>query len=94
MAYPYWSVDAVMWARPRLRINQGGYLAGRPMRATLISSEVTALSFTVRDQHDRVVFSGRSVPWPDRPEPSSGLSVHVLDFTDAGLEDGDLQLEA
>ena len=83
-----------MCARPRLRINQCGYLPGRPMRATLISSELTALPFTVRDQHGQVVFSGRSVPWPDRPEPSSGLSVHILDFTEANLEDGDLQLEA
>ena len=94
MSYPYWSVEAVLSARPRLRINQVGYLPGRPMRATLVSSERTALPFTVRDQQDMVVFSGRSVPWPSRPEPSSGLSVHVLDFTAADLEGGDLQLQA
>jgi endoglucanase len=88
-------VEAVLSARPRVRINQVGYLAGRPMRATLVSDERAALPFTVRDQRGRAVFSGRSVPWPERPEPSSGLSVHLLDFTAADLPDGgDLQVEA
>ena len=87
-------MEAVLSARPRLRINQVGYLAGRPMRATLVSDELTPVPFTVRDQQDTAVFSGWSVPWPDRPEPSSGLSVHLLDFTVAGLGSGDLRLEA
>lgn len=39
------------------------------------------MDFRVVDGHDRTVYAGRTEPWPARPEPTSGLSVHVVDFS-------------
>ncbi|GIJ68389.1 glycoside hydrolase family 9 protein [Virgisporangium ochraceum] len=70
-------------ARPRVRVNQVGYLPGRPMRATLVVAghADAPVGFVVRDASGEKVHSGRSQPWPARPEPTSGQWVHVLDFT-------------
>jgi endoglucanase len=70
-------------ARPRVRVNQVGYLPGRPMRATLVVAgrADAPVGFVVRDASGAKVHSGRSQPWPARPEPTSGQWVHVLDFT-------------
>ena len=88
-----WSVDEVLASRPPIRINQVGYLPGRPMRATLVTSSPDPLEFVVRDR-DRLMWQGMSQPWPVRPEPTSGMTVHVLDFTGAGLSGPVLRLEA
>jgi hypothetical protein len=70
-----------MTARPRVRVNQLGYLPNRPKHATLISDAKDPIRFTVQDQSGIEVFTGFSEPWSVRPEPTSGLMVHVLDFS-------------
>ncbi|GEK23514.1 glycoside hydrolase family 9 protein [Cellulomonas xylanilytica] len=77
-----WSVRDVLARRPAVRLNQVGYAPGRPMRATLVSPEVAPVPFTVVRDDGSVVRDGRSEPWPVRPEPTSGLPVHVLDLGD------------
>jgi endoglucanase len=67
--------------RPAVRINQLGYLSSGAKRATLLSSTTEPVGFRVVDTQERAVFSARSVPWPERPEPTSGQDVHVLDFS-------------
>lgn len=68
-------------SRPRIRVNQLGYLPGAPKQATLVTEEAGPVPFTVRAADGSVVLSGRSEPWRERPEPTSGQSVHVLDLT-------------
>jgi endoglucanase len=48
----------------------------------------------VRDAAGAVVHRGRSAPWPQRPEPTSGLPVHVLDFTGLGSTGPGHRIEA
>ncbi len=69
-----------------MRVNQLGYLVGGPMAATLVSPEVGPVAFTVARDDGSVVLDRLSEPWPVRPEPTSGLPVHVLDL--AGLPEG------
>ncbi len=40
-----------------------------------------------------MVWTGRSQPWPERPEPTSGQAVHVVDFSAAGPAAGEHVLE-
>ncbi len=82
MCWPVWSPATVVQTRPCLRINQLGYLPQGPKRCTVVCSSTAPVSFAVRDATGATVFSGRSLPWPVRPEPTSGLVVHVLDFTE------------
>jgi endoglucanase len=70
--------------RPPVRINQLGYLPAGPKRATVVTSAPVGLAATVRDAAGHPVWTGRSRPWPVRPEPTSGLVVHVVDFTGVG----------
>jgi endoglucanase len=93
MSFPQWSVEAVLASRPLVRVNQVGYLPGRPIQATLVTDTKHPLSFTVRGRGGASVWSGRSAPWPTRPEPTSGLTVHVLDFTTAGVHGRDVRVE-
>lgn len=51
------------------------------MRATLICDAHQPVEFIVRDGRGEKVVTGWSEVWPVRPEPTSGLVVHVLDFT-------------
>jgi endoglucanase len=94
VGWPTWSLDEVLAGRPRIRINQVGYLVGRPMRATLVSQGGDPVDFVVRDPRGTVAYEGRSAPWPVRPEPSSGLAVQVLDFTGLAIEDSGYRIEA
>jgi endoglucanase len=93
VSFPQWSVEAVLASRPLARVNQVCYLPGRPMQATLITETKHPLSFTVRGPIGASMWTGRSTPWPTRPEPTSGLTVHVLDFTTAGVLGRDVRLE-
>ena len=86
-------MEAVLASRPLVRVNQVGYLPGRPIQATLVTDTKHPLLFTVRGRGGTSVWSGRSTPWPTRPEPTSGLTVHVLDFTKAGVHGRDVQVE-
>lgn len=80
MGWPVWSLDDVLARRPAVRVNQLGYVPGGPMRATLVSAEPGPVAFTVARDDGVVVREGRSAPWPVRPEPTSGMAVHVLDL--------------
>ncbi len=68
--------------RPVVRVNQVGYLPGGPKRAVWISDAREPVLFRVRDAAGAAVAGGETVPWPVRPEPTSGFAVHVLDFSD------------
>ena len=80
-SWPVWSIDRVLAERPAVRVNQVGYHPGGPKRATLVTEAVEPTRFTVVGPDESVAFTGVSRVWPERPEPTSGLSVHVLDFT-------------
>ncbi|MEV6636773.1 glycoside hydrolase family 9 protein [Actinoplanes sp. NPDC051470] len=76
-----------MSGRPSIRVNQVGYLPGGPQHATWVTGEVAPRPFVVFDAAGAQRGAGRSEPWPERPEPTSGLTVHVLDL--GGLPPGD-----
>jgi endoglucanase len=67
--------------RPDLRVNQLGYLPAGPKCAVWLAETDRPEPFRVRDSGGCEVFGGWTAPWPQRPEPSSGLAVHVLDFS-------------
>jgi endoglucanase len=94
MGWPVWSVTDVMTERPGVRVNQLGYLLGRPKRATLVSDAEEPIHFTVRDRDGVTVRTGLSQPWSVRPEPTSGLNVHVLDFTSLNAPGAGFRIEA
>ena len=68
--------------RPVVRVNQVGYLPGGPKRAVWIADADVPVPFRVRDRSGSTVAGGETVPWPVRPEPTSGVGVHVVDFSD------------
>ncbi|MET0694454.1 MAG: glycoside hydrolase family 9 protein, partial [Propionibacteriaceae bacterium] len=94
MAWPEWSLDRILTERPRIRINQHGYLPRRPKVATLVDARRDPLSFAVLDASGRTVLTGRSQPWEPHPEPTSGLPVHLLDFGDVSLTGSGFRLVA
>ena len=65
-----------------VRVNQVGYLPGGPKRAVWIGDAREPVPFRVCDAAGATVAGGETGPWPERPEPTSGLAVHVLDFSD------------
>jgi endoglucanase len=73
-------------ARPDLRINQLGYLPTGPKRAVWVSDAREPVEFRVRDGGGAEVLGGRTRPWPAHSEPTSGLDVHVLHFSDLRAE--------
>jgi endoglucanase len=79
--WPEWSLRDVLASRLTARINQIGYLPHGLKRATWITDEPLAAEFAVLAAHGSTVHRGRTQPWPIRPEPTSGQSVDVLDFT-------------
>ncbi|MBO3095567.1 glycoside hydrolase family 9 protein [Cellulomonas dongxiuzhuiae] len=92
MSRPTWSVQEVLARRPAVRVNQLGHVPGTPARATLVAPDVAPVAFRVVREDGRVVHEGTSVPWPVRPEPTSGLPVHVLELGD--LDAGTYRVEA
>jgi endoglucanase len=80
--WPEWSLSTVLAERSAVRINQLGYLPGSPKRAIWVTDEPLPVEFSVVTAEDSVALRGLTQPWPNRPEPTSGQSVHVLDFTD------------
>ncbi len=80
--------------RPLVRANQLGYLRERPIQATLVSADDAPVDFVVTDRAGRPVFRGLSQPWPVRPEPTSGLPVHVLDFSGIRARGSGFRVEA
>jgi endoglucanase len=63
------------------------------MRATLVSDVVDPMPFALVDAGGRSVFEALTQPWSTRPEPTSGLSVHVLDFSGAAVAGHGCRLE-
>jgi endoglucanase len=94
MGWPEWRVTDVICRRPQVRVNQLGYLLGRPKQATLISNAEEPVPFLVRDREGVAVYSGASRPWSVRPEPTSGLSVHVLDFSGLTVHGAGFRIES
>jgi endoglucanase len=66
--------------RPAVRINQLGYLPSGPKHAIWVSERLEPVEFRVVER-GADVFRGATQPWPVRPEPTSGLAVHTLDFS-------------
>jgi endoglucanase len=67
--------------RPAVRVNQLGYLPTGPKRAVWVTDLREAAESAVRGPDGTAVARGRTQPWGMGPEPSSGLAVHVLDFS-------------
>jgi endoglucanase len=93
VGWPEWRVDDVISRRPHVRVNQLGYLLGRPKQATLISDAEDPVPFMVRDREGVAVYTGASRPWSVRPEPTSDLSVHVLDFSGLTVQGAGFRIE-
>ncbi|MGL5928437.1 MAG: cellulase N-terminal Ig-like domain-containing protein, partial [Dermatophilaceae bacterium] len=68
----------VAGGRPPVRVNQVGCLAGLPLGATVVTAARSPLSWRLLDRRDHVLAEGRSTPWPERPDPTSEESVHVI----------------
>jgi endoglucanase len=81
MPWPEWSLDRVLTERPAIRVNQVGYRPDGPKHATLVTKAHEPVPFTVAGRDGEVLLSAHSTPWQVRPEPTSGLDVHVLDLS-------------
>ena len=80
--------------RPALRVNQLGYLPGGPKLAVWVSDAREPVPFRVVDAAGATAVSGATQPWSERPEPTSGSAVHVLDFSGAEAEGDGFVVEA
>ncbi|MCH8566280.1 glycoside hydrolase family 9 protein [Nesterenkonia sp. LB17] len=67
---------------PRVRVNQLGYLPDGPKRATLVSDQTEAVSWQLLDDDGGLAAQGESTP--QGFDPSAGLDVHTIDFSDHG----------
>jgi endoglucanase len=94
VGWPEWHVNDVISRRPHVRVNQLGYLPDGPKQATLISDAHDPVPFAIRDGDGVVVYTAFSRPWSVRPEPTSGLNVHVLDFTGLAIQGAGLRIES
>ncbi|WP_040391601.1 glycoside hydrolase family 9 protein [Catelliglobosispora koreensis] len=63
---------------PRVRVNQVGYLASGPKKATLVTDSTSALSWELRSGGSAVA-SGQTVP--RGVDATSGQNVHSIDFS-------------
>jgi endoglucanase len=64
---------------PRVRVNQVAYLPYGPKGATLVTEATAALPWEIRNAAGTVVRRGSTTP--RGTNPSSGLNVHVIDFS-------------
>jgi endoglucanase len=80
--------------RPAVRVNQLGYLPSAPKHATWVTAQAEPAPFAVRAADGSVALRGRSRPWGRRPEPTSGLTVHLLDLTPLTVPASGLRVEA
>jgi endoglucanase len=77
---------------PRIRVNQLGYLPDGPKRSTIVSEATEPLDFTLVDGSGNTLLSGKSVP--RGVDPSAGMSVHVIDFSDYAGSGNGFQIRA
>jgi endoglucanase len=94
VGWPEWHVTDVISRRPQVRVNQLGYLPGRPKQATLISDAQDPVPFADHNWRGVTVYTGFSQPWLVRPEPTSGLNVHVLDFSGLTMSGASFRIES
>ena len=94
VSYPTWSLTDVLNGRPRIRVNQLGYLVGRTMQATVVTDSPTPVEFVVRDGADRAMRTGTSQPSLVQPDPTSAQTVQLLDFTGLSGEQEGCRVEA
>ena len=80
--------------RPAVRVNQLGYLPMGPKHAVWVTDAREPDRILRPRQRRRRVCGGRTRPWPVRPEPTSGLGVHVLDFSALRTEGEGFAIEA
>jgi endoglucanase len=80
-ARPGWSLSSVLRRRPAVRINQLGYLPQGPKQATWVTDAPLPAEFSVVAADGSVALRRNTEPWLNRPEPTSGQSLHVLDFS-------------
>lgn len=74
-----------------IRVNQLGYLAGGPKRATLVSDEAQAVEWRLVDADGSEIAAGKSQPMGrDR---ASGLKVHAIDFSGVSVEGENYRLD-
>src|SRR5690349_2280448 len=78
-------------ARPRVRVNQVGYLPDGPKAATVLTPAPGPLPFTVVTAGGDVVHQGTTRPWP-RVDPTSGFAVHVAEFSQLAASPGALHV--
>jgi endoglucanase len=78
-------------ARPRVRVNQVGYLPDGPQRATVVTDAVGPLPFAVVTDRGDAVIRGTTQPWPG-VDASSGFAVHVVDLAGLPATDGALRV--
>jgi endoglucanase len=64
---------------PRVRVNQVAYLPDGPKGATLVTEATDPVPWQLHDAEGGLVAEGSSAPYGD--EPTSGESVHVIDFS-------------
>ncbi|NUT33459.1 MAG: glycosyl hydrolase family 5 [Hamadaea sp.] len=64
---------------PRVRVNQVGYLAQGPKRATVVTDAADPLPWELRDGSGAAVATGQTTP--RGLDASSGQRVHTLDFS-------------
>lgn len=80
MTWPEWSLPDVLAKRPAVRVDQLGYLPGRPVKAAFVCAATEPVPVALLDGGGRCVEHGWSAPWHQRPEATSGLSVHVIEL--------------
>ena len=78
----------------KVAANQWGYLPDAPKHAVWVTDTVTSAPFTVLTADGAAALRGLSQPWPERPEPTSGLSVHLLDLTACTTAGSDYRIAA
>ncbi len=76
----------------RVRVNQVGYLADGPKRATLITDSAAAVPWTLRDGSGETVATGETSPRGD--DPSAGAAVQLIDFSEVATSGDGFTLEA
>ena len=65
--------------RPRISVNQVGYLPGLTKGATVVSAATQPVDWELLDAHGKVVASGKTTVFGD--DKSSGEHVHQIDFS-------------
>lgn len=75
---------------PAVRVNQVGYLAHLPKRATVHSDAMAPLAWEIRTPNGAVVAKGSTNVFGD--DPAAGEHLHVLDFSSLETPSSDLVL--